>query len=315
MSKPTADSPTDESYARRLSWVTSSPTRWRSFKRFAWRVFYHDLPRVFGAFSDTLSFLRTIARILLVTAVALTPYWVDWWTKGEVDAPKAGWMSLVVAGLLVAKHLFDVFGSDRQLRSHQRDLMEQCATRHQVINRELFEALPSKLSLPFPSRVQLCEKILACMLYIAKFHTLSSGGDYFQVSLLTFGNENCDSIKVIARAKANRATNIPIDSRETIAYYVAKSGTSFVVDDMKAQKHFAQTGLSQKTLKYRSILLIPIVHRNASTECCGVVTIDSSRPYEFTGPVGDVITAQLMPFTSVLALLVEKEAPCMRIGS
>ncbi len=162
----------------RLRWVLSPITRWRRFKRFVLRGCYHALPRALGITFTLHGVVQTVARLGLVAAITLTPYWSDWLVRGEVSPQKAGWASVIILALLIAKHLLDTFGTTRADASRQRRLLQQCATRQTVINRDLFKAMPPRISIDQAERVRLSEKILECMHHVVKLHTKSDEGDF-----------------------------------------------------------------------------------------------------------------------------------------
>ncbi len=92
-----------------------------------------------------------------------------------------------------------------------------------------------------------------------------------------------------------------------MAYFVAKARLPWkMVPDLKSEPPFTHEGISQADCPYRSVLLIPVVFE-ADGKACGVITIDSSRAYEFWNYASaQNIFIQVMPFVRLAAILLQE---------
>lgn len=300
----------DDQVEARRQWVRTPPSPAASRIHALFRWWHQKLPAIFASEFTVTGFLLGAGHLAALAAVATSPFWIEWTTGGSISTTVMFSLSGLLILLMVLSWCIEQLGTRRKSRERQRRLMDEYAARHFVINDSLLRAIvPANLTLSEDARVQLCEKVLQCMEHLARMHLKKPDSSYFQVSLLLFDGDGCNKVKIAARARPDRRAGQLIDSAKTIAYFVDQCGRTFVVPDMHAQSVFPREGLTDKQLRYRSILFVPIILPNSQSQCCGVVTLDSERPYEFTGPIGDEIATQLMPFMGVVAVLVEGQSP------
>lgn len=143
--------------------------------------------------------------------------------------------------------------------------------------------------LPIPAQnkgignIALIKILLDCTR--TRFRILSNDyiNPYIEVSLVIFRKKENKIIgSIVCRSNDVRPTDIEKSAEDFIAYYVARTGKERCLHDFRRGHPFKKEGISQKNAPYRSILFIPILHKfSGVTKCIGVVTIDSSRPYEF----------------------------------
>jgi hypothetical protein len=128
---------------------------------------------------------------------------------------------------------------------------------------------------------------------------------YLETSLLVL-NEDGKQMVVAHRAIGNRPLDSKINIEECMAYYVSISQKEREVNDFKWRPGpFEKRGISSEKPKYRSILLLPLIYEVSGNDgiCKGVVSIDSSRPYEFWGSGKSRIVIRIQPYLNILCLL------------
>jgi hypothetical protein len=109
----------------------------------------------------------------------------------------------------------------------------------------------------------------------------------------------------VRRLVANRKAD------QSAAYYAAKTHMVKVIHDFSKSTIFPRRGLSEESLPYRSILLLPLnpvpvtipAGDSSRRICRAVVSIDSQRAYEFYGTATTDIQVQMRPFLSVINMM------------
>jgi hypothetical protein len=143
------------------------------------------------------------------------------------------------------------------------------------------------------------------------------GSVYYCANVLWFTNEKFDEIEILARSDRARGAGVRVKSVGTAAFYAAKLDRHIVVNDITSDRHpFRRKGFSGGYVQYRSFICIPITSPDGASRCCvGVLTIDSQRPYEFSGKAESDIVTMLKPYCSILALVLSSTAKKLRYKS
>jgi hypothetical protein len=298
-----------------ISWVNSPPSG-RKRAMYAWlRLLHHAMPRILDTQMSFAGLFSLFLQVGSAAGIILAPYWIDAFTEQKLPSGSAFIIAIVMVGLKFAGWLAPklklLAGSEDGRRRH----LDELATRQFNIIKEIFGSLPTNC---MPSdehwRMRLSDRILGCVLHVAKNFVPDGNPDKLQCSLLRFDGPNVDRLKIVSRARDNRPSDISTPADQTIAYYVAISGKVFVVNDLLAQDVFPKKGLSREKAEYRSILVIPIViHDGDQKKCAGLLTLDSPRPWEFWGDIGDNIATQLMPVVHILTVMMKSGYPCVEI--
>lgn len=219
-------------------------------------------------------------------------------------------MIVLKFGDWIAPKIRKLGGSEDEKRRQE----DEYATRQFNIFREIFSSLPEDC-LPDDGhwRARLADKVLSCILHVVKSRIIANA-DSLQVTLLSFSGEHAEGLKIVSRAKDTRPSEIKRKADQTIAYYAAVTGKVVIVNDLRSQPVFPKTGLSSEKATYRSILLVPVIpHGNGHKDCVGVLTVDSPKPCEFWGDIGDNIATQLIPLVHILTVLMKSGYPRIAI--
>jgi hypothetical protein len=244
-------------------------------------------------------------RLLIYAGLASAPFWIDFFDKREVPQSRLFLYSGIMLILLIlndgyANYVKHSAKHDR-LDAHKE--AEALAHRHLINEMEKLIGPPA-FNLQDAAFMSVLNRTLDVILYTAKEELDALDATYLEATLLLF--EPHDQIAVAARAVGDRATGMRVDRRKSMAYHVAKARVDWrQVPDLTKEQVFAAEGISTASCPYRSILIIPVVGRDGAS-CRGVVTLDSSRPYEFWNKtLTDRLYKRLMPFIRLLAIACE----------
>jgi hypothetical protein len=269
------------------------------------------LPRWLDAPISLWGGLSALLQVASIVGVVTAPFWIGLILEDNIPSRIAVFSAFAILGFRFLGWLAPKVRRLGKDTAERRQHLDELATRQFNIIDEFFKVVPSE-ALPNDQRwqVMVAEKMLSCMMHLTKNCVRGASHQELQCSLMVFSGENAENITILARARDIRPRGALFRSDKTIAYYVASAGKFFVVNDLKSQSIFPRDGLSRKSAKYRSILLIPIIaHSGAGRVCVGVVTIDSPRACEFWGDIGDSLATQLMPFIHVLSFVMRSGYP------
>jgi hypothetical protein len=155
--------------------------------------------------------------------------------------------------------------------------------------------------------------ILRCMEHKIRIYLQREDSLYFNVSLLVFTGSDGQLLTIKERSRQIRSLVANRDATQFAAYYAAKMQKVKVFHDFPKNPIFPQRGLSEESLPYRSILLLPLDPVTIAADdprkiCRAVVSIDSQRPYEFWGTATNDIQVQMRPFLSIINMMLTEQA-------
>lgn len=298
-----------------LNWVNSPPSRWQRFCYGAQRVYHHVMPRLLDGPISLWGITSTLLQLVSTVGLFTSPFWIGLFLENTLPTWLAINASFAIVALRLLGWLAPKLRTMGKEHSSTRRQLDELATRQFNIVKELFAALPDDC-LPKDDhwRFRMSDRIVSCILHLAKNSIGGSDAENLQCTFIGFEGPNADKLKIISRAKDIRPGSINTRSDQTIAYYVAESGRYFVVNDLLSQEIFPHRGLSHEKASYRSIMLIPVVIDLTSGKACvGVVTIDSPRPCEFWGDIGDSLATQLIPFVHILTFVMKSGYPTIPV--
>jgi hypothetical protein len=255
-------------------------------------------------------FLQLLSSIGLVTS----PFWIGLFLENRLPTAIAINSALAIVVLRLLGWFAPKLKAMGKAHAVERRQLDELATRQFNIVKELFGALPDDC-LPKDDqwRLRLSDRIVSCILHIAQDRI---GGNVvgLQCTFIGFDGTKAENLRVFSRARDTRPGGIDIRADQTIAFFVATSGRFFVVNDLKSQGIFPNRGLSHPKATYRSIMLIPvIIGPQTNRQCVGVVTLDSPRPCEFWGDIGDSLATQLIPFVHILTFVMRNGYPTVPV--
>jgi len=273
------------------------------------------MPRFIDGPISVWGIISTSLQIMSSVGLIASPFWIGWFLEAKVPTTVAIIAALVLVVLKFLGWLAPKLRAMGSARAVDRRHLDELAVRQFNIVKELFEALPDDcLPIDRQWRYRLSDRIVSTILHIARNKVSGSAAENLQCTYIGFDGKNAEKLKIISRAKDTRPITIDVPTNQTIAYYVATSGRYFVVNDLRTQRVFPQRGLSNRKANYRSIMLIPVVIDLTSEKVCvGVVTIDSPRPCEFWGDVGDSLATQLIPFVHILTFVMKNGYPAIPV--
>lgn len=284
------------------SWAQEQPSRW---KRVGAYLAYLRSIKIAVKRPSVGGILWGILRSLIYVGLASAPFWIDFFDKKEVPQSRL----LLYSGIMLALLIFNDGYANYVKHSAKRDRMDTHKEAEALAHRHLINEMekligPPTFNLQDAAFMSVLNRTLDVILYTMKEELDALDATYLEATLLLF--EPQDQIAVAARAVGDRATGRRVDRRTTMAYHVAKARIDWrQVPDLRKEKVFAAEGLSTANCPYRSILLVPVVGRDGAS-CRGVVTVDSSRPYEFWNKaLTDRLYKRLMPFIRLLAIACE----------
>lgn len=281
----------------RLRWKLLGP--YYSISRaFRWQL---SIPRlIFGLFRVLSSLLVAAMPVLMrfayVTAAPSSNVQIPW-----------DWVvlaSIAIFLLLVFNKSYDYFLHRIPEQKRIFDQRKHLAVRLNKATAKL--ATGSLNGLDKTAKDKLIHDLLRCVLFEARLVIGHFDENYLEASLLLF-EKDLTKIGVAYRAIGNRLDDSSKPAPETMAYYVARSRSHRVINSFKRDHPFDKQGLSSPIATYKSILLVPIIHRVSDGRylCPGVVTIDSTRPYEFWGGRGDRIVIEMHAYLNLLRMLLD----------
>ncbi|MEB3287710.1 MAG: hypothetical protein VKJ04_09425 [Vampirovibrionales bacterium] len=280
-------------------------------KREAVLYIWHAFCQLLGLKMSFSFGMGRILRMLTVFAIPALPVWIAYYYSRAIDSEQAFFQAFVIGLLLVYQWAYDRWIPSSQNAANVIKLENMLAASHSQILTDLAEHSRTLSSI---DEINLISKVLRCIEIKTRLILREYNALYFQVSLLLFDDEQCKTIKVVARADQSRETGKVVNSEQTIAYYVAKVGAARSVCDLRNHPIFPNKGLSDLKAPYRSILFIPLtINRSGKTVCPGVLTIDSDRTFDFWSKRNH-LTTQIMPLVGVVKFLLKKHPNTLEIG-
>lgn len=289
------------------TWALAQPTTWQSIRNAAGHRFYVGLRLRKPTFA---SLFRGLLQLILIVAIASAPYWPAVFEGRTPEKRLAPYYFGAAVALLFLKYLVTEVAS----AARRREKVENHQERTALEQRTLFNDILPLATTPVPdfsnaAFMDVLRRTLLTILYTVKEVTDCIDNEYFQVALLVFQPGN--KIEVVARSGGPRQIHSSAKREDAMAYHVAAARLEWKnVPDLKRDSVFPFRGLSESDCPYRSILFIPISYEDGS---CAVLTIDSSRPYEFWGEsVSRRIFKRVIPFVRLLAILLAKHPERVR---
>lgn len=237
--------------------------------------------------------LKQLTGIPLLPQGATLPQWVPGW------AASFGLEWLLVIGTLALMLLAKVLDF---LKKSIKDKNKYSKLEHRLTMRNsalsgLFSQYLIRIT-PHDSK-EIQDQALLCIHDQARL-ILGHDSDYLEVSLLVF-REGVDDvfIQVENRAIGHRKAKVPKPAQEVMAYYVALTGKEKNINNILSNHPFSKKGISQEKVEYKSILLMPILTPSGDS-CLGVVSIDSERPYEFSGGLSQRLVLRSSTYLNIL---------------
>lgn len=296
-------------------WINSPPSRFRRFQYLMLRLGHHAMPRLLDGPLSLWAMVALGLKLLSSIGILTSPFWIGLFLEDRLPTAVAGYAALALVGLRFIGWLAPkvrALGADH---ADDRRNLDSIATRHFNTIRELFGAMPPDC-LPDDEqwRLRLSDKVSSCVLHVAQHHIGVEGASSLQCTFMAFDGDDAKKLRILSRARDTRLQSIEVPADQTISHYVAESGRYFVVNDLKSQSIFPYRGLSQTKASYRSIMLIPVVVDSTNGKACvGVVTLDSPRPCEFWGDIGDSLATQLIPFVHILTFVMNNRTPMVPV--
>lgn len=291
-----------------LAWATQRPKWWQKILRAlcrAWFIkFRLRLPSL-GSVS------RGSVQLGILLAITSAPYWPNFFEGTPVEKKFAPYYFAGAAALLIARWASNELLQGSKRREQLENHRELTALEQQNLfnNMMKFVVFP-EVKFENAEFSDIVQRTLKTILHTVNEVTDCIETRYFQVALLMF--QPGQKVEVVARSGGPRLTGRKVERSKAMAFHVANARLDWrYVPDLKREALFAYEGLSERDCPYRSILLIPIFYEKAdgTAEACGVVTIDSSRPYEFWNEtVSSRIYKQVIPFVRILAMMLRQHA-------
>jgi hypothetical protein len=252
---------------------------------------------------------RGLIKFVILLAITSAPYWPSIFEEAPSTKEFVPYYLGAAVTLLFLQWAFNEFVT----ASNRREELENHRELTALEQRNLFNNMMHLANVPSANFddtafMDVIQRTLKTILHTVNEVTDSIDTKYFQVALLVF--QPGQKVEVAARSGGPRQIRKLIDREKTMAFHVAKAKVEWQhVPDLKRDNLFAYVGLSQSDCPYRSVLLIPISYEknDGTTEACGVVTIDSSRPYEFwNDTTSRRIYKQVIPFVRILAIMLRQ---------
>lgn len=286
-----------------LRWARAEPNRRQKVQAFFGRLFHISMAASTPTLGSTLWFLL---RLSLVPLIATAPLWPRWFEGEASKQEHAAYYAAAIIALLVGKWLLDTINDKVKVASKNRKHRDAAALEQRNLFTEMIQFAdvpePDFDSAPF---MGIIARTLSAIHDKVREELGSLDAPFLQVSLMMFTPGG--HIEVVARAGSRRQTRQATERRRTMAYFVAKARLPWKrVPDLKSETLFVHEGISQQDCPYRSVLLIPVMMQ-ADGNACGVITIDSSRAYEFWNYASSQnIFIQVMPFVRLAAILLQE---------
>lgn len=294
-------------------WEKGQTERWRII-RIAFGTWHSLLPKILGWHLHPARLFFGSIRILCLLFLSL---WSIWFKVYEVASandgvlPKATWTQAIWISIISFVCLVYNFSYDRivtafKAKRTKRKLLIQLSDDV----RGTISGFSQHLRLNKPKEDQehvrdARRKVLEWIRKVAQVHVADYEGSCIQVTLLVFTDDQGSKMKIEDRTTNARPSGKEVPAQEIMAYYVAKSGKHRCINDFPKDPHpFAKSGLSGSDPPYRSILLIPLLDTQGGgpDNCMGVVSIDSTQPYQFWPGAGSTLVQKVSPFCSWLAV-------------
>lgn len=297
---------TEISTEQGLAWATKKPGFVQKTKRALLRFWFIKLKVPVLTLG---TFLRAFTQLAIIAGIASAPYWPAFFEGSPIEKEYAPYYAAGAIALIFARWFQNEFLAASRRNRDLEDHRERTALETQNLFNNMMGLAPfPSANFEDASFVDVVQRTLKTILHTVNEATDSIGTNYFEVTLLAFQPDN--RIQVMARSGGPRQTGRIVDRNRTIAFHVANARLEWRhVPDLKAETLFPLEGLSERECPYRSILFIPISYEkdDGSAEACGVVSIDSSRPYEFWNEtVSRRIYKQVIPFVRILAMLLHQ---------
>lgn len=247
-------------------------------------------------------------RLLALVVVSTATVWLPWF-KGSEHLSIAHWVAAVVLAIFVVTAWFiDRFVSRRKAIKLTEKLSETESVKLAFVLNRL-----SGLTVVNASSTDiemLCTRILECMELRVRLYLRREDKDYFNVSFLVFHGNDGKKLDIKARSNLKRKLGTNIDASQSAAYYIAKFNKVRAIHDFSQNNIFPARGLSEDTLPYRSILLLPCTpdHPCDDGRCKAVVSIDSEKPYEFWGVATTDLQTQMRPYLNLLSMMLARHS-------
>ncbi len=133
-----------------------------------------------------------------------------------------------------------------------------------------------------------------------------------RATLWIFHDEQGVQMRICERTTSARQSGQVSNSKDVMAYYVAKFKIHRVIHDFRKHHPFPKARITgSDPPSYRSILLIPLLDTTGEfpDTCVGLVSIDSSRPYQFSPGNGEELVLKVSPYCAWLTLLLTTDKP------
>ncbi len=266
------------------------------------------------SFSPSISgFVFWPIRAFSPIVISLLPVMIKSW-KGDdivfrgavVTWPAVIIITLVIGTLLIYNRIYDLVREANRDRNNVQVREQKVALRLSNATRRINEHFsPIQSSSLISALEEIRNQILVAIREQARIALNYYDDGVLEVSMVVFHDDECSFIKVCNRAEGIRDTGLPIRANDTMAYYVALTGTVKTVHHFSDGRHpFAPRGLTSDKPRYKSILLVPLLENVGWNKyrCMGVVTVDSERAYEFWGGRDNRIVIRIKPLLNLLAL-------------
>lgn len=223
--------------------------------------------------------LLSVVQNLALVSISTSPVWLKWFdndTPDTKDFVLAGGLFLLVLTEKISGRTKKYFKDSRQQFNEAVEFGGHLADLWPVFD-ALDDVNAEKLATQGAS-------LLAIVLVETKKFLGSDANQDLAANLWLFSQSSTKMVLAASTSK-RRPTNRAIRSDHLIAYYVAKSGASYVLDDYRAlRKAGIASSANPKSSEYRSIYYFPLVVPipNSSESCCiGVTTVTTGEPFRF----------------------------------
>lgn len=288
------------------AWARRKPGFWQKLGRAFCRAWFIKLRLKKPSLRNI---IRWLVQASILIAISSAPYWSMHFEGTENTKKFVPYYFIAAASLIFIRWAFNEFVTAADRREELENHREHTALELQNMFKNMLGLVDvPRADFDNTAYVDVLQRTLKTILHTVNEVTDSIDTSYFQVALLVFQPNS--RMEVVARSGGPRLVRRRFDRREAMAFHVANSNIELqYVPDLKRQKLFSFEGLSESDCPYRSVLLIPIYYetQDGSTEACGVVTIDSSRAYEFWNEtIARRIYKQVIPFVRVLAIMLQQ---------
>lgn len=302
-------------------WEKWQTEHWRT-TRVALGTFHSLIPKILGWHLHPARLLFGSIRVLFLLVLSLWPIWLKVYEAASADDgnqlistwTRAIWISTGLAVCLLYNFAYDRIVTVFKGKKTKRKLLIQLSDEI----RGTISGFSQHLRLNRPKEDQehvrdARRKVLEWIRKVAQVHVADYEGSCVQVTLLVFTDDQGSKMKIEDRTTNARPAGKVVPAQEVMAYYVAKSGKHRCINDFLRDPHpFEKSGLSGSDPPYRSILLIPLLDTQGGgpDNCMGVVSIDSTQPYQFWPGGGGALVQKVSPFCSWLAVVLSLSGAC-----